>query len=65
MFSLQIFNLDAKDMNFGSYVPLADRKMLAMFEVLSDRLDQVEQGVSILSKATHSNIDIDYIVPIE
>lgn len=46
-FSLQIFNLSAEDMNFGSYVPLADRKMLAMFEVLSDRLDQMEHGVSI------------------
>ena len=34
-------------MNFGSYIPLADRKMLAMFEVLSDRLDQMENGVSL------------------
>lgn len=42
----QIFSLSAEDMNFGSYVPLADRKMLAMFEVLSDRLDQMEHGVN-------------------
>lgn len=42
----QIFNVALEDMNFGSYIPLADRKMLAMFEVLSNRLDQMENGVN-------------------
>lgn len=51
-FLLQIFNPPPTDMIFRSYVPLAERKMLAMFEVLSDNLDQMEQGVSMLSKAT-------------
>lgn len=42
----QIFNISLEEMNFGSYIPLADRKMLAMFEVLSNRLDQMENGVN-------------------
>lgn len=41
----QIFNMSAEAMNFGSYVPMADRKILAMFELLSRRLDQIEHGV--------------------
>ncbi|KAG0714946.1 hypothetical protein GWK47_013061 [Chionoecetes opilio] len=41
-----IFNVSLEDMNFGLAIPLADRKMLAMFEVLSDRLDQMENGVN-------------------
>lgn len=43
----QIFNLSVEDMNFGSYIPMADRKLLGMFEVLSRRIDQVEHGVSL------------------
>lgn len=41
----QIFNLSVEDMNFGSYIPMADRKLLGMFEVLSRRIDQVEHGI--------------------
>lgn len=41
----QVFNLSPEDMNFGSYIPMADRKLLAMFELLSRRLDQMEHGV--------------------
>ncbi|XP_068201294.1 uncharacterized protein [Palaemon carinicauda] len=43
--SSQVFNVSLADMNFGSYVPMADRKILAMFELLSRRLDQMEHGV--------------------
>lgn len=41
----QVFNVTLEDMNFGSYVPMADRKLLGMFELLSRRLDQMEHGV--------------------
>ena len=44
-------------MNFGSYIPMADRKILAMFEVLSNRLDQMENGVSILWISTECKTD--------
>ncbi|XP_066975576.1 uncharacterized protein [Macrobrachium rosenbergii] len=43
--SSQVFNVSLADMNFGSYIPMADRKILAMFELLSRRLDQMEHGV--------------------
>ncbi|KAK3867338.1 hypothetical protein Pcinc_027195, partial [Petrolisthes cinctipes] len=41
----QVFNASEIDMNFGSYIPMADRKILGMFELLSRRLDQMEHGV--------------------
>lgn len=47
----QVFNASAVDMAFGSYIPLADRKILAMFELLSRRLDQMEHGVHGISSS--------------
>ncbi|KAG7154049.1 hypothetical protein Hamer_G020378 [Homarus americanus] len=45
LISEQVFNASELEMNFGSYIPSADRKILAMFELLSRRLDQIEHGV--------------------
>lgn len=41
----RVFNLSPNNDNFGSSIPAADRKLLALFEVLSRRLDQMEYGV--------------------
>lgn len=40
-----VFNLNPKNEVFGSSIPMADRRLLAMFELLSRRLDQMEHGV--------------------
>ncbi|KAK7072723.1 hypothetical protein SK128_001451 [Halocaridina rubra] len=53
----QVFNVSLEDMNFGSYIPMADRKLLAMFELLSNRLNQMENGVYGISSSLRDLAD--------
>ncbi|XP_076043891.1 uncharacterized protein LOC143026977 isoform X2 [Oratosquilla oratoria] len=41
----QVFKGSEVELNFGSYHPSADRQVLALFEVVTNRLDRLEYGI--------------------